>query len=255
MLSNLSHARALFQYCPDVIISDECFPGNTKVATPDGDTPIELLRAGDAVLSDGTSVVPRAVVATRKKPLQKELVRVTHEYGSFVCTENHNIWVEGNDQQEYRKAILLQDGDSLRVLRNPKGSREKGKDTARFCSAKCASEWGWKQGLANGQPLKERVALVCQECQQAVPMLDSLKKYRKFCSTKCAAVARGRILRGRSESRNNRQGHGSAEGFWKSEDGLAERERISRRMHAYNPMQNPETLQKMVESSRGRTFF
>src|SRR5258708_39615560 len=48
-----------------------------------------------------------------KRSLQGHLIRVVHEYGSFVCSPNHKIWTE---EHGYVEAGLLQGGASLRML-------------------------------------------------------------------------------------------------------------------------------------------
>ncbi len=96
-----------------VYVADEihkCFPGTTPISTPNGDVQIKDIRAGDEVLSykDG-HIVTRKVVQVFRSPSDGDLVRVTHTGGSFVCTPNHNIYVEG----QYVMAGDLQPGQHL----------------------------------------------------------------------------------------------------------------------------------------------
>jgi len=90
-----------------VLVVDECFPGASLVSTSRGRIPIKDIRVGDLVWSrtrDG-QVVLRRVVRALCKPRVKPMVRVSHETGSIVCTDDHKIWTE--DQLDYRKARCL----------------------------------------------------------------------------------------------------------------------------------------------------
>lgn len=96
-----------------VLVIDECFPGWSRVSTQRGRVPIKDLRVGDLVWSrtrDG-QIVLRRVVRVLRKPRVKPLVRVTHEQGSFVCTDDHKIWTE--DHLDYTKARCLTDSNVL----------------------------------------------------------------------------------------------------------------------------------------------
>jgi hypothetical protein len=99
-----------------VYVADEihkCFPGTTPISTPNGDVQIKDIRTGDEVLSykDG-QVVTRKVVQVFRSPSDGDLVRVTHTGGSFVCTPNHNIYVDG----QYVMAGDLKPGQPLTDL-------------------------------------------------------------------------------------------------------------------------------------------
>lgn len=126
-LSNVNYAKFLFEYMPDAIIADECFLGDARVSTLSGTKRISEVLPGDQVLSwDGEKTVAKRVKAVMEKSLSQRLVKIRHEGGELVCTEGHKIWVESNDQQGYRKAISLLEGDHLRVLRRKEDSREQG---------------------------------------------------------------------------------------------------------------------------------
>lgn len=96
-----------------VYVADEihkCFPGTTPISTPNGSVQIKDIRTGDEVLSykDG-QIVTRKVVQVFRSPSDGDLVRVTHTGGSFVCTPNHNIYVDG----QYVMAGNLRPGQCL----------------------------------------------------------------------------------------------------------------------------------------------
>lgn len=76
------------------LIVDECFPGDTLISTTNGDVPIKDVKVGDMVWSRSLAgeKVARKVVRHIPKRRDQELVRVTHEHGSFVCTPDHKIW-------------------------------------------------------------------------------------------------------------------------------------------------------------------
>jgi hypothetical protein len=105
---------------PKVLIVDECFPYNTMVLTELG--PIEMGRIVEekldvkVVCSDLSSgcLSLQSVVHYFKIKRQTSLLRIVHEHGELVCTENHELWVENYG---YVKASLLQSGDCLRVVR------------------------------------------------------------------------------------------------------------------------------------------
>ena len=76
------------------LVIDECFPGETLISTTRGDVPIKDVRVGDMVWSrtgDGR-VVARRVVRHIPKRRNQPLVRVTHEYGTLICTPDHKFW-------------------------------------------------------------------------------------------------------------------------------------------------------------------
>lgn len=93
-------------------IVDECFPGHTRVSTPQGEVPIKDLTPGDRVWSRTKQgeVVARRVVRVLENPRLHRLVRVHHEQGSFVCTEDHKIWT---GTRGYVRAQYLTNTDTL----------------------------------------------------------------------------------------------------------------------------------------------
>jgi hypothetical protein len=85
---------------PDGVIFDECFPASTRVSTEHGEIGI-----GEIVDSKIQVRVLSKNLATGKttfKPIARwlrinrrnKLVRITHDNGVLVCTENHEIWTE-----------------------------------------------------------------------------------------------------------------------------------------------------------------
>lgn len=108
----------------DQLFVDECFPGETRVATDRGLLTIaeivENRLSVRALTCDRAthSIEYRPVVSWFKRPLRNHLVRVIHENGSFVCTPNHNIWTE---EEGYVQAGLLQGHHTLRLV--PDGVR------------------------------------------------------------------------------------------------------------------------------------
>lgn len=101
-----------------IMIGDECLPYNTLVDTDLGRLPIgDIVR--DKVSCRVRSWDPtkamfvwRRIVRWLEKPLSRRLVRVHHEYGSFVCTEEHKIWTESG----YVEARELVGGEALRAV-------------------------------------------------------------------------------------------------------------------------------------------
>lgn len=111
---------ALVQEPWDAVICDECFPYETLIATDQGDIPIgEIVEQAlpVRVLSYNTSTNAleyKPIARWLRKVTTKRMVRVTHEYGSFDCTEDHKIWTDSG----WQKAGTLRAGENLRVVRN-----------------------------------------------------------------------------------------------------------------------------------------
>lgn len=103
----------------DMLFVDECFPSNTVVATDSGPKTIGDIVENELqvqVLScnrDDQILEWCPVTAWFKRPLRNHLVQVAHQYGSFVCTPNHNIWTE---EDGYVKAGLLEERHTLRIM-------------------------------------------------------------------------------------------------------------------------------------------
>ena len=100
----------------DAVIVDECFPGDTLIATPSGDKKIRDIQPGDLVWSfakDGRTVA-RRVVRHIELPSTKGIVRVHHNRGHFDCTPDHKIWRV--DAGEYVRAASLCSGNELQFM-------------------------------------------------------------------------------------------------------------------------------------------
>jgi hypothetical protein len=101
------------------VIFDECLPYETMVLTNIGNIPIgRIVEEGlDPMVlaydSSSDEVSYRKITGRWKRPANKQLVEVWHEFGSIVCTEDHKIWTE----QGYIQAGLLGPGDELRLVR------------------------------------------------------------------------------------------------------------------------------------------
>lgn len=89
------------------LFADECFPYHTKIFTNIGYLDIGLIvekRLNVLVMSHKDGIFEwNQVTHWWKKPSVKTMVRVTHENGSFVCTEDHKIWTS----EGYVKACKL----------------------------------------------------------------------------------------------------------------------------------------------------
>jgi len=82
----------------DHLVVDECFPYDTMVLTDQG-----WLKIGDIVAEKKEVNVVSYCEKSRifelmpvsnwlKKSLVKQIVKITHEYGELICTEDHKIW-------------------------------------------------------------------------------------------------------------------------------------------------------------------
>jgi len=118
---DLAHRRIedLIGLKPKALVCDECFPYETRIATDRGD-----LMIGEVVENNLTvnvlsfnkelqCVEYKSITRWIRKTTRTQLVRVVHESGAFVCTEDHRVWTEGG----YVKAKNLSN-KNLRVVRN-----------------------------------------------------------------------------------------------------------------------------------------
>jgi hypothetical protein len=103
---------------PDAVIADECFTGETLIETNLGPLPIQdIVDSGKATHVRSFNFIAgeqtwRRIVARGRKLTTKQLVKVFHEKGTFVCTYDHKIWVEGRG---YVKAGETVSTDRLRM--------------------------------------------------------------------------------------------------------------------------------------------
>lgn len=116
-ISTAKTADMLEDIGPDLLIADECFPSDTIVETSEGPLTIgEIVNARLApqILSASSRGLEYKQLRRRIKRFRKTpLVRVLHDQGSLVCTENHKIWTE----RGYVEARNLRSDDRLRLVR------------------------------------------------------------------------------------------------------------------------------------------
>jgi len=99
-LGSMIRARELDRLEYGMLLVDECLPYNTPVVTDIGEIPIgEIVEKRLPVKVLTHTGKFRRVVGYQKIPLIKRLVRVIHEHGVTVCTEDHKIltrrgWIE-----------------------------------------------------------------------------------------------------------------------------------------------------------------
>src|SRR4030095_10437836 len=102
----------------EAIIADECFPWETEVLTNVGPLPIGFI-VDHCLPVKILSSTPSGDLEFQEidryiKTLPRDLVKVGHENGSFICTGNHRIFTEENG---YVNARALNNNFSLRALR------------------------------------------------------------------------------------------------------------------------------------------
>ncbi|MGC8793984.1 MAG: SNF2-related protein [Bryobacteraceae bacterium] len=109
----------------DLVVADECVPEGTKIATPQGDRPIESIQVGDKVLGFNhrtQSVVTATVQATFRRRTETTLVEV----GCTWFTPEHPVWVEDKgytpagevSQQDYVRRINADGRVEVRMVRD-----------------------------------------------------------------------------------------------------------------------------------------
>ena len=97
--------------CFDFLVADECFPGDTPVATPTGPRRIDALRVGDVVWGWDANVgrVPRRVLRLKRSINTRGLVRVTTPCGFVDCTPDHKVWSVSAGQYTEARNLLRSD--------------------------------------------------------------------------------------------------------------------------------------------------
>jgi Pretoxin HINT domain len=96
-------------------VHSSCFAAGTLVQTIDGPQPIETIRVGDRVLSQGTSTGQLAfepVTAVHRNP-PAAMLRISIEGESIVATGIHRFWKAGKG---WTMARELKAGDRLRMV-------------------------------------------------------------------------------------------------------------------------------------------
>lgn len=88
-----------------------CFPANTMVMTPSGETPIQLLKVGDEVLSfDAQGRVATSVVSVFHEHPSDAILKLAYWGGSLRVTENH--WLL-NQYNAFALAGTLTEHDAI----------------------------------------------------------------------------------------------------------------------------------------------
>lgn len=157
LLGRPQSARALLDYVPDVIVADECFVGETHIRTDAGDVPIRDVverGVGTYALSakpETGNLAWRRIVRRIAVRGERPLVRVVHERGSFVCTEDHKIFVVKSGSRTGPAvgvgAAQLRQGDRLRFLPEACTGGEEGRKYGEdvFARVLCSSQGGEAQ--------------------------------------------------------------------------------------------------------------
>lgn len=116
-----SHKAEKNRFLQDVgvLVADECFPFKTPIrVTTNIELPIGRVVNDESITHvmafDETSgrVVPKKILRRITNKLNKGLVSVNHQYGKFVCTEDHKIWTD----KGFIKAKELSPGDKLKWI-------------------------------------------------------------------------------------------------------------------------------------------
>jgi hypothetical protein len=114
----LHHWRnVLLRNPPKVVILDECFLSSTKVLTDHGEVTIgqivnQKLKVKVLSISPSGEKSWKQICHYVKIPRQRKLVKIKHEYGELICTENHPIWT----QRGYIQAGDITQNDLLRMV-------------------------------------------------------------------------------------------------------------------------------------------
>lgn len=103
-----------------LVIYDECFPADVLVCTGRGDITISSVHPGDMV---ATPAGPRHVLRTIHRHGLFELVKVTHENGSFECTPSHKVatargWVRAVHLQAMQDSVFFEEKSAASLLFN-----------------------------------------------------------------------------------------------------------------------------------------
>lgn len=97
--------------------SGSCFPAGTRIATPNGDTPIETLLPGDEVLAVDANGKSKAVKVKVFMAKRSALLTLQTDNGSLHTTEDHPLMLPDNS---FRPAGELKEGDHVMVWKDEK---------------------------------------------------------------------------------------------------------------------------------------
>lgn len=102
--------------------SRQCFPSGTKIATPNGLTDIEQIKAGDSVFAYDfqTGKVVEDRVEKTHKNFTYHWVNVDIDGETIQSTRSHPFWVES--QQQWVKAVDLKSGMKVRLRSGRQGT-------------------------------------------------------------------------------------------------------------------------------------
>lgn len=96
----------------------DCFTAGHKVRMSDGSLKnIEDIEVGDSVVAwdhERQIKVIQPIVQVHQVVPKKRKIKITHEHGTLICTEDHQIWSE--TRQCYVNAIDLTTEDVLKVF-------------------------------------------------------------------------------------------------------------------------------------------
>lgn len=133
MLGRVNAAETLTHYCPDLIIADECFSGETLIRTPDGLRRIDSIRIGDRVWAFGETGATVETVLDAWSQTATNTIKIN----GYETTDNHPFLTD----RGWRHAKEIRLGDHLLC-----DVREE------FCSAALPASDLLQQGLQNQQP-------------------------------------------------------------------------------------------------------
>lgn len=116
----------------DLMVIDEfqyCFPYDTLIETNMGrikigdivEKKINLSVASCNILTN--DIEYKKVINYFKLENNEKLIKVTHQYGEFICTKDHKIYTNSG----YKKAISLSSGEELRMLQENIFDKKEGK--------------------------------------------------------------------------------------------------------------------------------
>ena len=122
----------------DMVVMDECFPYNTEIMTERG-----LQKIGDVVeLKSASSVLSfdflynefifKPIVRRIKIPQVSTLIKIRHEGGELICTQNHKIWTE----KGYVRAEEISNNDYLCMVQEAFPKKKEGSVNSKILFAK-----------------------------------------------------------------------------------------------------------------------